>query len=81
MLGLHLTTVARTFVRFLLLAELLQKRGNRVEILDEATCSQTMINEETGESSTFSTGLLKFAFHPLITPETQAVEHLTKYGL
>ena len=41
------------------------KKGTRVEILDEATCSQTMINEETGESSTFSTGLSKIRFPSL----------------
>ena len=44
---------------------ILTKKGTRVEILDEATCSQTIINEETGESSTFSTGLSKIRFPSL----------------
>ena len=38
------------------------KKGTRVEILEEATCLQTMINKATGESSTFSTGLSKILF-------------------
>ena len=44
---------------------ILTKKGTRVEILDEATCSQTVVNEETGESSTFSTGLSKIRFPSL----------------
>ena len=36
--------------------------GTKVEVIDEATCSQTIFNEETGESSTFSTGLSKIRF-------------------
>lgn len=35
------------------------RKGTRVEILEEATCSQTIFNKTTGESSTFSTGLSK----------------------
>ena len=38
------------------------RKGARVEVIDEATCSQTIFNEETGESSTFSTGLSKIRF-------------------
>ena len=43
----------------------LTKKGTRVEVLDEATCSQTIFNEETGESSTFATGLSKVRFPSL----------------
>ena len=28
------------------------RKGARVEVIDEASCSQTVLNEETGESST-----------------------------
>ena len=38
------------------------RKGARVEVIDEATCSQTTLKEETGESSTFSTGLSKVRF-------------------
>ena len=38
------------------------RKGARVEVIDEATCSQTIFNEETGESSTFLTGLSKVRF-------------------
>ena len=38
------------------------RKGARVEVLKEATCSQTIFNEETGESSTFITGLSKIRF-------------------
>ncbi|MBK15331.1 MAG: hypothetical protein CL770_01410 [Chloroflexi bacterium] len=38
------------------------RKGTRVEVIDEATCSQTIFNEETGESSTFSTSLSKIRF-------------------
>ncbi len=45
--------------------EISTKKGTRVEVLDEATCSQTIFNEETGESSTFATGLSKVRFPSL----------------
>ena len=38
------------------------RKGARVEVIDEATCSQTTFNEETGESSTFSTSLSEIRF-------------------
>jgi len=38
------------------------RKGTRVEVLEYATCSQTIFNEETGESSTFLTGLSKARF-------------------
>ncbi|MQG19046.1 MAG: hypothetical protein FI687_04660 [SAR202 cluster bacterium] len=41
------------------------KKTTRVEILEKATCSQTIIIAETGETSTFSTGLSKIRFPSL----------------
>lgn len=38
------------------------RKGARVEVVDEATCSQTIFNKTTGESTIFITGLSKARF-------------------
>jgi len=38
------------------------KKGTRVEVLEESTCSQTIFSEENGELSTLLTGLSKIRF-------------------
>ena len=44
------------------LTPLALKQGTRVEVLEEATCSEIIYNEETGVSSTFLTSISKVRF-------------------